>query len=721
MTSGVLTLKNYAALLRHEFFDVSVPEVPSLGIILVPGGRSVSRIIAPLPVPSHARTGCLWWLACLATTVGVTSVCAPAYATVQIVSITPSLASPQTIGTSVGWTVMATDSNPGPLTFQLRVSLPGQPPAALWDFNLGSLSAGTWVSPSYAWTPTGPEGTWHIEAVVKDFVSGETATAKISYSVSPLVTGRKPVAIPTANPLVALFSAPACAEGSSMRAVFEPQSRNAPSTTTNWAHCSPSHTMTFEIAGMYPSTEYRIFSQTKAGDNIVKGRAAHFTTGALPSKTRFPAFTAVVPPGAGTDTADAVLQWSIVPLANPQTYPNLATDLDGNIIWYYMPGDSTKANRFTRPLKGGHLLSIQDGAAWNPASQTTQLLREIDLAGNIVRETNTGIIQQELLAMGAADAAPCDSIVQPAPVGAACLGAFHHEAIQSLPNGFMAVMTDIEKIFQPGTQGDTSGLPVDIVGDMIVVLDANWQVSWYFDTFQHDGGAPQLDINRTAVLGETCYIGASSCPPMFLLGSGIAPIAKDWLHGNSIYYWPQTHDIIWSARHQDWVMKVDYQDGAGTGNILWRMGLDGDFTFNNIANDAYPWFSHQHDVGIEDEGAGVMTLMDNGDTRLIRLGRNCGPADCESRGMAVTFDETTMQVAPVLMTALGVYAPANGSAQLLADGNYFFDATFVTVTPNEVHSYAIEIGANGAPVLDIAGPNTYRAWQVPSLYDPPTT
>jgi hypothetical protein len=39
-------------------------------------------------------------------------------------------------------------------------------------------------------------------------------------------------------------------------------------------------------------------------------------------------------------------------------------------------------------------------------------------------------------------------------------------------------------------------------------------------------------------------------------------------------------------------MRIDYQDGAGTGNLLWRMGLDGDFPFNNLNGDpcdSWPW------------------------------------------------------------------------------------------------------------------------------------
>jgi hypothetical protein len=353
-------------------------------------------------------------------------------------------------------------------------------------------------------------------------------------------------------------------------------------------------------------------------------------------------------------------------------------------------------------------------------------MRLIDLAGNIVRETNTGIIQQQLLAKGAVNGGPCNVFSSPPPLGAGCLGAFHHDAIVFSAGGqqYTAVIADIEKIFPAGAQGDTSGLPVDIVGDMIVVLDSNWQVSWYFDSFQHAGGAPQLDINRPAVLGETCVQGQTGCPPIFLLGAGIAPKAKDWLHANSLYYWPQASDIIWSSRHQDWVMKINYNNGTGNGNILWRMGPDGDFNFDNIYNDPWPWFSGQHDAGFEKNGAGPLTLFDNGNTRVSPppLGQGSG----NSRGMALTVDESFLQVTPVLSADLGVYGSAMGSAQMLADGNYFFLPPNVLVSLSVVAGYAIEIQPTpgterGIQILNLQGPEHYRAWQIRNLYSPPTT
>jgi arylsulfate sulfotransferase len=289
---------------------------------------------------------------------------------------------------------------------------------------------------------------------------------------------------------------------------------------------------------------------------------------------------------------------------------------------------------------------------------------------------------------------------------------------------------------------------VDIVGDLIVVLDRNWNAVWYWDAFDPLGGGSgyaQMPVSRTAVLNEQCGLGNSGCLSLFLLGPGVAPKVHDWLHGNCLYYWPHDGapapskapgDLLWSSRHQDWVLKIDYQDGAGTGDILWRMGPSGDFFFVNTYNDPWPWFSHQHEPGIENNGTGVFDVMDNGNTRVSPPGEstggvpglgsvNCKPDDCNSRGMALTIDETGMQVEPVMSVNLGVYSSAMGSAQLLADGNYFFLAAIVGNGTGTLNGYDIQIqpmpGTDTGPqVMNIKGPPSYRSWQMPNLYNPPT-
>jgi len=666
---------------------------------------------------------------------------APASATVTIVSMTPSQKSPQPIGKTIVWEPTATDSNAGPLTFQFNVTPPGGSLTMVKDFNVGTLSSGTWTAYPFIWVPTGIEGTYKIQVVAKDFVSGESVSKTVLFHVQAVVTGSTPVIERTANPLVALFSAASCAAGSVMRVSFQEQSGSTPATVTNWVSCHPPASMTFEIAGMYPSTAYNMFAQTNTGGNITSGPTVGFTTSALPKTLNFPKFTIVT---AATDTAYPVLLHNSKDFGpGAARYPDMATDLQGNIIWYYLPHDKSHSEVLTRPLQGGGILALQDDRAWNPKTTQDQFLRQMDLAGNLVRETNVGAITQQLLALGAVDGGPCNTISSPAQIGSACVGAFHHDAIQTLPNGYTAALMDIERIFPAGTQGDTSSLPVDIMGDMIVVLDANWKVVWYWDAFDPNNGGngyADLPVSQTAVLGETCGANTAGCPPVFLLGPGIAPSAHDWLHANSLYYWPapqdgntQGGDIVWSSRHQDSVFKIDYQDGNGSGAIIWRMGKGGDFTFTNIYNDPWPWFSHQHDVGIENGGIGPMTIFDNGDTRISPSGlgsTHCKPHDCNSRGMAVTFSESSLTVTPVVSFDLGSYSTAMGSAQMLDNGNYFFENPIVFLpSRNATVGIGIEIGPSiPAPqvgpadvLLDLVGPQNYRAWQMLSFYVVPTT
>ena len=680
---------------------------------------------------------------------------APAFATVGIASLAPSNEAPQPIGKTITWTATATDSNAGPLTFQFNILTPsGTQFALVKDFNVGTLSGGVWTAQPFIWVPTGVEGSYQIQVVIKDFTSGETTSKTVAFRVSPVVKGGSPIIVRTANPLVVLFSVPSCAAGSMMRAVFQEESANPPAATyTNWVGCHPPASVTFEIAGMLPSTPYSLYAQTRTGGNMTSGSTVNFKTDALPDTVPFPTFKLMIPKtGSPTDTSNPVLLHNMIQFGAAEPFPDVATNLSGNIIWYYYPNDLTHGDVMTRPLPGGGFLTMQDDVSWDPNVTKEQLLRQIDLAGNIVRETNMGIIQQQLIALGSVDGGPCTAISSPAPVYSACAGAFHHDAIQTLPNGWTAALLDIEKIFPAGTEGDTSGLPVDVIGDLIVVLDSNCQVQWYWDSFdpaKGGNGYANLPVSRAAVLGETCGANTSGCPPIFLLGAGIAPLAHDWLHANTLYYWPDSSpsqtqgDIVWSSRHQDWVFKIDYRDGAGTGNIVWRMGPGGDFTFNNVYGDPWPWFSHQHDVGIQNGGKGPMTIFDNGNTRISQpgdstggvpgLGSACGPNDCDSRGMAVAFDEKTMTVTVSpngVSLDLGTFSTAMGSADLLANGNYFFENPIVIVNLKaQPDGYSMEVGPTPAVpqlgsadvILNLAGPQHYRGWQMPSLYNPPTT
>ncbi len=623
--------------------------------------------------------------------------------------MTPSVASPQPLGTPVTWTITATDSSPNSLTFQFNVANGAQPFARARDFNIGTLSAGVWTSQPFIWATIAGEGIYTVQVIAKDFTSGETATQTALFTLTPLATVAA-VVNPTANPLVALYSAPSCPAGANIRAAFSTGAN--PTVYTNWVACNPPISVNFYIAGMLASATYSIYAEVQLPDKVLKGGRVNFTTGALPAELAppniLPSLTVNTAAGAQTDTADSLLLWGFTNTVVP-----VATDLAGNIMWYYAGGINTVV---TRPLTGGTMLTFQNGLSWNSPTTEFQLLREIDLAGNTFRETNTGIIANQLLALGATDAGACLPV--PAPkTGTTCLNNLSHDAIRYYAGGqeYTALLVHIEKMFPPGTQGSNpKGPPVDILSEMLVVLNSQWQVVWYYDSFQH------LDIKRPAVLGEFCT--TTSCTINLLLST----YAYDWTHGNTIYYIESGGDFMVSLRNQDWLIKIAYDNGKSSGKIVWRMGPEGNFTFNNIDNDPWPWFSHQHEPGFQTNGANPLTLFDNGNTRVfsppLGLGSNCGPSDCNSRGMALTVDETPaqMQVTPVISVDLGVYANSDGAAQLLAGGNYFFQPGHPTVIGIEILPTPGTL--TGTQVLNILSPNdAYRTWQMSNLYTAPSS
>ena len=664
---------------------------------------------------------------------------APLCATVTIESLTPSVAPPQPVGTTVTFSVKATDSNANDLTFQFNVAPPNGTLALVKDFNIGTLSAGTWTSQPFMWNSIAGEGTYSIQVIAKDFVSGETATKTGKFALTSRVTAGAAVVNKTANALVALFSAPSCAAGSGMRVAF--YTGTAAPNFTSWSTCAPPVSMNFYIAGMLPSTAYSMYSQTETGGKIVDGTTLSFTTAALPTKLPygfFPSFTLNTPAPVGDP--NPLLLWSFTEIIVP-----VATDLNGNIIWYYGNGPGTL---LTRPTPGGTMLTIQNGMSWDSSNGVQQMLREVDFAGNTVRETNTGVISNQLVAMGATDAVPCGQVVQPPVVGDACLNDFHHDAIRYAIGGqqYTAFMAHVEKLFPAGTQGHAGPNPVDVLSEMVIVLNSGWQVVWYYDAFN------ELNINRAAPLGETCAAGASDCPTQLFLSN----IANDWTHANTVDYVaatstqnPDSGDFLVSVRDQDEVIRINYNNGAGScapppaaSCIGWYMGPpDGDpvqpnsFTFNNITNDPWPWFSHQHDATYANNGLPVtaggltgplLTIFDNGNTRYsvppLGLGTNCdpagGPDDCNSRGMALSVNVATMKVTPALLQNEAVKSTALGGAGLLSNGNFFFQSGL----PN---TQAMELmptrSVFGKQVMNVGSVDySFRGWQMPNLYNPPT-
>ena len=324
------------------------------------------------------------------------------YATISGVHVQASPNPPQVLGTTIKLTATAMDSNAGPLTYKWELESPGSSSFVLMqDFD---------VAAAFQWTPNYTEGTYNLRITARDYLAGTSAQLVVGFKVNPLVTGNLAVAVPTANPLVALFSAPTCPIGSTMQATFQPGNA-AFQSFTDWRACHAG-SMNFYIAGMEASQTFLMSYRVNTGGTITTSPQVTFTTGAIPASVKFPAMSVPVPPATGqSDTGDRIV---LTGFAAPP-YPVTATDMNANVIWYYPPSPI----QLTRPVPGGTILAIADGpgtgtGVWGPSISRQQILREIDLAGNTVRETNADRVMEQLAAMGMTDP----------------LGCFNHDAIR---------------------------------------------------------------------------------------------------------------------------------------------------------------------------------------------------------------------------------------------------------------------------------------------------
>jgi hypothetical protein len=334
----------------------------------------------------------------------------------------------------------------------------------------------------------------------------------------------------------------------------------------------------------------------------------------------------------------------------------------------------------TRFLPGGnHLVIANDLTDQNPYTNRAQVIQELDLAGNVVAETNVRVLDEELKRRG-----QTDPLIQ-----------FHHEIIR-LASGRTLVFGFNERMFPAGVQGSTQ--PVDILGTYILELDQDFQLTWFWNAFD------KLDVNRRAILNERCAQSNYFCPPLKL-----ATVANDWLHPNSIFYVPADKSLLISLRNQDWVIKIDYNDGAGSGNVIWRLGAGGDFTTDSA--DPYPWFTHQHDAEIESNG--VLTIYDNATTRRQQI-----PAG-NSRGQGWRLDEVNRRATLVLNADLGAYAHALGSAERLPNGNYSFCSGWIMGEGGAYHAESVEVLPTGEVnfVQRLEG-TIYRGFRLADLYNP---
>jgi len=444
------------------------------------------------------------------------------------------------------------------------------------------------------------------------------------------------------------------------------------------------------VAGMLANTLYHMRAQVALNDGATWNDEDHdqFVTG-LPLTTGTPPSSSPVTVRASGTPQPGIEMWNtILPVGDTQIF---ATNLQGNVIWTYSyPHPQQDLIQGIQLLPNGNLLMVLSYlSSLSPPSGGSlpgvlDEIREIDLAGNTVEDLTMTTLNQKLAAAGFHDS----------DGNAWQLQSFHHWVL-ALPNGHMVLLTSTTKDFTnlPGYTGMTH-----VIGDVLVDVDQNLNPDWVWSTFDH------LDVNRH---------------PMNF---------PDWTHSNDLLYSADDHNLLLSIRHQNWIVKIDFDDGQGSGDILWRLGYQGDFQLlssnGDPDNNPADWFYAQHGMYFftpNTTGIFKLGLMDNGNDRTFSTGQvickgDTGSAQCYSTVPVLEINENDRTA-----TLLSNYTPSpsfysyfGGNVEQLANGDMHID--FCAPASGSIVQELDPTGTNVVWQGTTPGANQFRVDRLPSLY-----
>ncbi len=432
------------------------------------------------------------------------------------------------------------------------------------------------------------------------------------------------------------------------------------------------------VAGMLGSTLYHMRAQVTLDNGATWNDVDRTCMTGVPPLTS-PVNVTVA---NGATPQPGIELWNtLIPPTDTQAF---ATDLSGNVIWTYaFPHSSTDYLQGMQLLPNGNLLMVISYLSSVTTPQSSSIIneiREIDLDGNTVSSLTMDTLNQKLAAGNFRDAE--GNLYQ--------LGSFHH-AVLPLPNGHMVVLATYAREFS-NLQGELANTYV--IGDALVDVDQNFNPDWVWNTFDH------LDINRR---------------PMNF---------PDWTHSNGLLYSSDDHNLLLSMRHQNWVIKINFLDGAGSGDVMWHLGEGGDFKLVG-ASDPTDWFYAQHGMSYftpSTTGVFRIGLMDNGNDRTFPSGQvQCKPgaptnSQCYSTMPLLELNESSMTA-----TMIRHYVPPpsyfsffGGNAELLANNDMEVD--FCAAATGAIVQ---ELDPAGSQVLWQAitpGADQFHVYRLPSLY-----
>jgi len=566
--------------------------------------------------------------------------------------------------TSVGCGGGSTPPPPPPPAITVTVS----PQAAAVGTGQGThFNVTTNDSTGVTWTATvgsiDANGNYTAPSGAQSTTDTVTATSKkdpskkASASVNVVAPG---TVVPTANVQVALYTIAPAAPGN----VSVQFGLDTTYGLTTWAQPVPSGggPVPIFVAGMKGNTLYHIRGVVQFGDGSqFMDVDQTFTTGAIPA-AQLPTITATTT--GGMTPQSGVEMVNLVGL--PSTIaPVVLTDLNGNILWSYNPGFTSQQANPIKLLPNGHFLINFSSTS---VDGMNSVLQEVDLTGKVIWQMTAADLNNALLASCTSRGIGCNLTA---------LGT-HHDFVL-LPNGHLIVIA----AQQQSIAGTT------VTGDVIIDLDQNHKPVWLWNEFDH------LDINRQPYL------------------------YPDWTHTNAVIYSADDGNLIISIRHQNWLVKIDYANGNGAGDILWKLGYQGDFTLVG-GTDPTDWFYAQHGpsfVSTNTTGKFSLILFDNGDDRGTP--NNCGttgqPA-CYSTVPLLQLDETAMTATLTFHPTAPAYSFFGGNAEVLKNGNVeYCESAGGPGTAGDIYEATQDSSAQTVWKL-VTGGFAYRGQRIPSFY-----
>jgi len=564
----------------------------------------------------------------------------------------------------------SSNSAPPPAPQPISVAVAPQT-AAVGTGQSTSFTVTTNDAAGVTWTATGGtvDASGHFTAPSGTQSSTVTVTATSKTDSTKSASATANVVAPgtvaaTANVQVALYTiAPAAAGNVSVQFGLDTNYG-----LTTWTQPVPTGggAVPIFVAGMKGNTLYHMRGVVQFGDGSQFMDADQtFTTGAIPAAnlpTITTTTTAGMTPQSGVELVNLVgLPSTVAPL--------VLTDLNGNILWSYNAGFTAQQANPIKLLPNGHFLINFSNVMIDGANS---VLQEVDLTGTVVWQMTAADLSNALAASCASIGIGCNLSV---------LGT-HHDFVQ-LSNGHLIVLA--------AAQETISG--VLVTGDVIIDLDQNHKPVWLWNAFDH------LDINRRPML------------------------YPDWLHSNAVIYSADDGNLIISIRHQHWLVKVDYANGAGAGDILWKLGYQGDFTLAG-GTDPTDWFFAQHGpsfVSTNTTGQFSLALFDNGNNRLLPTG-TCGttgqPA-CYSTVPILNIDETA-KTATLAFHPMAAPTPTfsffGGNAAVLKNGNVeYCESAGGPGAAGDVYEVTQDSSAQVVWHM-LTGGFAYRGQRIPSFY-----